>query len=132
MGMGLSGHACQRAGPFTLRVGFDDSTEQTIDFLPVLKVRSTGHSVMRCFSDRSRIDPEVHTLVWPNGADFDPPYFTTGPDTAGTRPACADVARDAADPGRARQGHNVTPGGVVLWLVGAFSPLARHPCRAAL
>ena len=21
---------------------------------------------------RFRIDPEVHTLVWPNGADFDP------------------------------------------------------------
>ena len=22
--------------------------------------------------DRVRLDPEVHTLVWPNGADFDP------------------------------------------------------------
>jgi hypothetical protein len=22
--------------------------------------------------NRVRIDPEIHTLVWPNGADFDP------------------------------------------------------------
>jgi hypothetical protein len=22
--------------------------------------------------NRVRLDPEVHTLVWPNGADFDP------------------------------------------------------------
>jgi hypothetical protein len=22
--------------------------------------------------NQARIDPEVHTLVWPNGADFDP------------------------------------------------------------
>ena len=30
--------------------------------------------------DQVQIDPEVHTLVWPNGADFNPQrVFTTGP-----------------------------------------------------
>lgn len=59
-------------GPYTLRVRFDDDTEQVIDFAPVL-----GGSLFRPLRDpkvfeQVRIDPEVHTLVWPNGADFDP------------------------------------------------------------
>jgi hypothetical protein len=27
-----------------------------------------------------RIDPEVHTLVWPNGADFDPTILHDWPE----------------------------------------------------
>ena len=58
--------------PYTLQVQFDDYTEQTINFQPVL-----GGELYRPLRDlslfnRVRIDPEVHTLVWPNGADFDP------------------------------------------------------------
>jgi hypothetical protein len=53
-------------------VRFDDHTEQTIDFQPVL-----AGDLYRPLQDLSlfnevRIDPEVNTLVWPNGADFDP------------------------------------------------------------
>lgn len=60
----LGGHA--------LRVRFDDGLERVIDFLPVL-----GGSMFSPLRDREifsrvRIDPECHTLVWPNGADFDP------------------------------------------------------------
>ena len=59
-------------GPYTLQVQFDDHTEQTINFQPVL-----GGELYRPLRDlslftRVSIDPEVHTLVWPNGADFDP------------------------------------------------------------
>jgi hypothetical protein len=59
-------------GPYTLRVRFDDQTEQVIDFEPVL-----AGDLYRPLRDvnvfnQVRIDPEVHTLVWPNGADFDP------------------------------------------------------------
>jgi len=59
-------------GPYTLRVRFDDGIEQKIDFQPVL-----GGALFRPLRDlrlfnRVRMDPEAHTLVWPNGADFDP------------------------------------------------------------
>lgn len=60
------------AAPYTIRLHFDDATEQTIDFLPILAgelyrpLRDIG------LFNQVSIDPEVHTLVWPNGADFDP------------------------------------------------------------
>ncbi|MGI8909218.1 MAG: DUF2442 domain-containing protein [Rubrobacteraceae bacterium] len=59
-------------GPYTLRVRFDDETEQTVDFRPVLEGDLYGPLQDQELFDRVRIDPEVHTLVWPNGADFDP------------------------------------------------------------
>ncbi len=58
--------------PYTLRVGFDDATVQAINFEPVLAGELYAPlRDLKLFS-RVRIDPEVHTLVWPNGADFDP------------------------------------------------------------
>ncbi len=59
-------------GPYTLRVKFDDETEQTIDFRPVLEGDLYGPLRDRELFDQVRVDTEVHTLVWPNGADFDP------------------------------------------------------------
>ncbi len=58
--------------PYTLRVTFDDATAQHIDFSPILT--GTLYGPLRDVSlfNQVRIDPEVHTLVWPNGADFDP------------------------------------------------------------
>jgi hypothetical protein len=58
--------------PHTLRVGFDDGTEQTIDFRPMLAGELYGPLRELAVFNQVRIDPEVHTLVWPNGADFDP------------------------------------------------------------
>jgi len=58
--------------PHTLRVGFDDGTEQTIDFRPMLAGELYGPLRELSVFNQVRIDPEVHTLVWPNGADFDP------------------------------------------------------------
>jgi hypothetical protein len=59
-------------GPYTLRIGFDDGFEQTIDFLPVLAGELYGPLRNLELFNQVRIDPEVKTLVWPNGADFDP------------------------------------------------------------
>jgi hypothetical protein len=59
-------------GPHTLRIGFDDGTEQVIDFRPVLAGELLGPLRNIAVFNQVRIDPEVHTLVWPNGADFDP------------------------------------------------------------
>jgi hypothetical protein len=58
--------------PYTLRVGFDDVTEQVIDFRPVLAGELYGPLHDLSIFNQVRIDHEVHTLVWPNGADFDP------------------------------------------------------------
>jgi hypothetical protein len=58
--------------PFVLRVKFDDNTEQLIDFRAVLSGELFGPLRDTALFDKVRIDPEVHTLVWPNGADFDP------------------------------------------------------------
>jgi len=55
-----------------LRVRFDDDTEQTIDFHPVLAGELYRPLRNLSLFNKVRIDPEVHTLVWPNGADFDP------------------------------------------------------------
>ena len=58
--------------PYTLKVRFDDNTEQTIDFQPVLAGRLYGPLQELSLFNQVNIDPEVKTLVWPNGADFDP------------------------------------------------------------
>ena len=58
--------------PYTLRVRFDDDTVQTINFEPALagELYAPLHD-LKLFN-QAGIDSEVHTLVWPNGADFDP------------------------------------------------------------
>ena len=62
----------RRVGPFELTVRFDDDTEQRIDFQPVLHGELYGPLRDPALFEQVSIDPEVHTLVWPNGADFDP------------------------------------------------------------
>jgi hypothetical protein len=57
---------------YTLRVQFDDETAQTIDFRPVLAGELYGPLRELSLFNQVRIDPEVRTLVWPNGADFEP------------------------------------------------------------
>ena len=59
-------------GPYTLSIRFEDRSEQTIDFFPVLAGELYGPLRDPALFNQVRIDPEVKTLVWPNGADFDP------------------------------------------------------------
>ena len=60
------------AGPYRLHIIFNDSSEQTIDFQPVLTGELYGPLRDLVVFNQVQVDPEVHTLVWPNGADFDP------------------------------------------------------------
>lgn len=60
------------AGPFTLDLRFDDGLERRIDFSRVLAGDLFGPLRDAALFAQVRIDPEVHTIVWPNGADFDP------------------------------------------------------------
>ena len=60
------------AGDYTLELTFEDSKKKKINFLPVLfgEIYSPLRNIE--IFNKVRIDPEVHTLVWENGADFDP------------------------------------------------------------
>lgn len=64
--------AFEHLDTFKLRVEFADATEQVIDFEPVI-----GRGIFAPLADAEYfaqvwLDPELGTLVWPNGADFDP------------------------------------------------------------
>ena len=70
----------QVVGPYTLRVTFDDGTEQVIDFQPVLAGELFAPLRDLKLFNQVWIDPEVHTLVWPSGADFDPATLHNWPE----------------------------------------------------
>ena len=59
-------------GDYVIRVIFDDKTEQTINFEPVLQGYYLGPLRALDLFNQVRLDPDFHTLVWPNEADFDP------------------------------------------------------------
>ncbi len=66
-------------GPYTLWIKFDDGHTQVIDFESVLF--GYYHLPLRdpLFFQQVKIDPDIHTLVWPNGADFDPETLRNWP-----------------------------------------------------
>ena len=57
---------------YRVRLRFTDNSEQVINFESVLAGDLYGPLRDLTLFKQVRIDPEVHTLVWPNGADFDP------------------------------------------------------------
>ncbi len=61
-----------QTGPFTLELEFNDGLVRTIDFQDML--HGELFSPLRDPGEFSRfvLDPEVQTLTWPCGADFDP------------------------------------------------------------
>ena len=67
-------------GPYTLRVSFDDDSTQTINFWPVLAGELYRPLRDLVIFNQVIIDREIHTLVWPNGADFDPATLHDWPD----------------------------------------------------
>lgn len=67
-------------GPYTLVVAFTDGTEQRIDFQPVLQGQLFGALRDLTTFNAVALDPEAGTLVWPNGADFDPATLHDWPD----------------------------------------------------
>jgi hypothetical protein len=78
------------AGPHRLRVGFADGSTQVIDFAPVLGGELFGPLKEPGLFNQVRSDPGVHTLAWPNGADFDPATLHDWPSHAA---ALAERAR---------------------------------------
>lgn len=64
--------SCEVVAPFTLQLRFDDGLERRIDFRPMLAGELFGPLRDLALFNQVRLDTEVHTIVWPNGADFDP------------------------------------------------------------
>ncbi len=59
-------------GDYKLRLIFDDGKEQTINFQPVLEGELFGPLKDPALFAQVRIDEVARTIIWPNGADFDP------------------------------------------------------------
>jgi Protein of unknown function (DUF2442) len=64
--------AVEQVAAFILRLAFADGTSQTIDFSPILAGEIYGPLADPTFFRQVRLDPESHTIFWPNVADFDP------------------------------------------------------------
>jgi hypothetical protein len=71
--------AFQIVGPYTLRIVFDDSSEQTIDFEPILRGKLLEPLQDLSFFNQVYLDPEIRNLVWPNDAAFDPETLRNWP-----------------------------------------------------
>ena len=80
----------KKIAPYTLHVEFADGTIQVIDFLPVLKGELFGPLQDFKLFDQVSIDGEIHTLVWPNGADFDPATLHDWPESGPALEALAN------------------------------------------
>jgi hypothetical protein len=72
----------QIVGKYQLHVRFSDHSAQTIDFETVLAGELFGPLRDLAVFNGVRVDEEVHTLVWPNGADFDPATLHDWPEHA--------------------------------------------------
>jgi hypothetical protein len=81
---------------YELRVYFDDGTVQRIDFEPVLEGELFGPLRDPTVFRGVRLDPGAGTLVWPNGADFDPATLHDWPDHADEFAALARRWRERA------------------------------------
>ena len=60
------------AGQYSLKLRFADGLERTVDLEPVLAGELYGPLKDPLLFAQAALDPEVRTVVWPNGADFDP------------------------------------------------------------
>lgn len=72
----------ERVGRYVLRIGFEDGLVREVNFEPVLAGEMYGPLRSESVFADARIDPESHTLVWPNGADFDPATLHDWPEHA--------------------------------------------------
>jgi hypothetical protein len=76
--------------PYTLHLRFEDGTERRVDFRAVLEGELFGPLQDLTLFNAVSLDREAGTVVWPNGADFDPATLHDWPDV---QEAFAGMAR---------------------------------------
>lgn len=72
--------AFEIVGNYTLRLIFDDGSERTIDFQPILTGAIFGKLLDLDQFNRVTLDKSFGTLIWPSGADIDPMVLYNWPD----------------------------------------------------
>jgi len=87
-------------GPYQLRVDFTDGLSRMIDFRSILEGELYGPLRDLNIFNAVEVDAEAHTLVWPNGADFDPAVLHDWPDHEA---AMVALARRWADGARGKR-----------------------------
>ena len=60
---------------YVIRIRFMDGTEGEIDLSGEIDGEVFEPLRDVSFFGRFRVDPELHTLTWPNGADFAPEFL---------------------------------------------------------
>jgi hypothetical protein len=59
--------------PYVLRLRFEDGVEADIDLSSLIEFRGVFAPIQEPSEfAKVRVDPELGTIVWPNGADLDP------------------------------------------------------------
>ena len=62
----------EHVAPYALRLRFEDGVETVVDLADMLEGELYGPLRDPFVFARVALDSEVGTVVWPNGADFDP------------------------------------------------------------
>ncbi|MCP4416096.1 MAG: DUF2442 domain-containing protein [Chloroflexi bacterium] len=65
---------------YTIKLVFDDQTEQTINFEPILSGPLFGPLRNLTLFNQVTLDHNLGTLIWPTGADIDPTVLHDWPD----------------------------------------------------
>jgi hypothetical protein len=63
---------CECVAPYALKLRFEDGVQAVVDLADVLEGELYGPLRDPFVFSRVTLDSEVGTVVWPNGADFDP------------------------------------------------------------
>ena len=92
--------AFEISGPHRLRIEFGDGLVRTIDFRPILEGELFGPLRDLTQFNSVVLDREVHTLVWPGGADFDPATLHDWPEHEAAMIALAQRWAASAGPGQ--------------------------------
>lgn len=59
-------------GPHALRLRFEDGVVREVDLSGITEGEMYGPLRDPAFFAQVRLNPEIETIEWPNGADFDP------------------------------------------------------------
>jgi len=70
----------EQTGPYSLRLLFNDGFSRTVDLEAILEGEIYGPLRDPAVFAQVALDPEVHTIVWSCGADFDPATLHDWPD----------------------------------------------------
>ena len=63
---------CKHLPPYGLQLKFDDGLERVVDLENILEGQIYGPLRDEKLFSKVVVDPEIRTVTWPNGADFDP------------------------------------------------------------